>query len=423
MNRPTRLTAGFVKTIKKPGRYSDGAGAFGLSLLVRRTAAGTISKSWEQRYKVDGRQRSRGLGAVSTMSLRQARALAAENHTHLQAIRKMSGIQRVLAEQGIIVDASAVQRLLAEQGIIVDTPGENTTPLVKDVFDEFVQLKRGVWKGVKTEANEVGRFEHYIRPSLGDRAINTVTRADLVEVLSPLWHEKVEAAKKLKRLLNGLFQYSLSKELVTENPIPAVVAGLGRQTRITKHHTAIPYTEVPAALAYVTGAKTYATKRLALQLLILTATRTSEVRGAVWGEFEPASATWTIPADRMKNGREHRIPLSPTALDVLTAAYELSRGGLPTDLVFPDRTGKTMISQDGLRQLIVRKYPGATTHGFRSSFRDWATEQTDFAAEVAEHALAHLEGSMTIRAYARSDMFEKRRELMAAWGSYVTGHE
>ena len=171
-------------------------------------------------------------------------------------------------------------------------------------------------------------------------------------------------------------------------------------------------------MKYVRSSESYESKRLALEFLILTAARTSEVRGARWAEVDFDEATWTIPADRMKSGREHRVPLSTAALDVLTRARR-ERWGFPNDLVFPDRSGREMISQDGLRQLLRRKFE-ATSHGFRSSFRDWAAEKTDFPSDIAEHVLAHLEGSATIRAYRRTDYFDKRRELMQAWTDFVT---
>ena len=175
-------------------------------------------------------------------------------------------------------------------------------------------------------------------------------------------------------------------------------------------------------LEYVQSSESYQSKRLALEFLILTAARTSEVRGARWTEVDFRKATWAIPANRMKNGREHRVPLSTEALGVLGRAHRESyerRGASPNDLVFPDLSGKKMISQDGLRQLLRRKFD-TTTHGFRTTFRVWAAEKTDFAAEIVEHALAHLEGSVTNRAYLRTDYFDRRRELMQTWANFVT---
>ena len=170
MRRPARLTSDFVKAVKKPGRYSDGPGSFGLSLLVRPIASG-LSKTWQQRFKIEGRQRPIGLGSMAGLSLRSARQLAAENAARLRAARQPSGIDRLLAEQGVIVDAPA--------------PAPTTPPL-QDVFAEFVEFKAGSWKaGAKTERDERSRFDRLVRPALGNKPIGEVTRSELVDVLSP----------------------------------------------------------------------------------------------------------------------------------------------------------------------------------------------------------------------------------------------
>ena len=311
---------------------------------------------------------------------------------------------------------------MADLGVVATPPvtAEPTAPAFKAVVEEFFQLKREVWKpGSKTETGERSRFDAYVLPALGDKPINNVYRADLVDVLKPLWHSKVEVANKVKRALNGVFDLGVGKDYVGENPMRYVVAALGRHKASGKHHGAVPYQEAPAALAYVRKSKTYAAKKLALELLILTTTRTIEVRGACWSEFDKESATWTVPASRMKGKREHRVPLSLAALNVLQAAY-VHGGGFGSDLVFPNSKDGGPISNDGLRQLIVRRYPEATAHGFRSTFRDWVAEKTDFAPELAEHALAHLEGSATVRAYLQTDMFEKRRALMNDWADFLS---
>ena len=402
MRRPERLTSEFVKAVKKPGRYSDGPGAFGLSLLVRPIASG-LSRTWQQRFKVDGRQRSLGLGNLDSLSLKAARQLAAENAAQLRAARKPSGIQRLLAEQGVIVDAPA--------------PAPTTPPL-QDVFVEF---KAGSWKaGAKTERDERSRFDRLVRPALGNKPIGEVTRGELVDVLSPLWHEKQESALKLKLLLSGLYDFAVSKDYVTGNPMPTVVTGLGRQKRQTRHHDAIPHAEIPVFLTYVRESRTYPAKKLALELLLLTATRTSEVLKATWQEFDLAGSTWTIPPDRTKTSREHRIPLSAAAVAVLRRVQTALGLAGPGDLVFPDnRDRRKPITPDGLRHLMRYRYKEATPHGLRSSFRDWAAEETEFAPEIAEHALGHVEGSASVRAYLRTDFFVRRGELMEAWASHV----
>ena len=405
MRRPARLTSDFVKAVKKPGRYSDGPGSSGLSLLVRPIASG-LSKTWQQRFKIEGRQRSIGLGSMDGLSLRSARQLAAENAARLRAARQPSGIDRLLAEQGVIVDAPA--------------PAP-TSPALQDVFAEFVEFKAGSWKaGAKTERDERSRFDRLVRPALGNKPIGEVTRGELVDVLSPLWHEKQESALKLKLLLSGLYDFAVSKDYVTGNPMPTVVTGLGRQKRLTKHHDAIPHAGIPFFLSYVRESRTYPAKKLALELLLLTATRTSEVLKARWQEFDLRGAKWAIPADRTKTSREHRVPLSAAAVDVLRRAQTALGLAGPGDLVFPDnRDRRKPITPDGLRHLMRYRYQEATPHGLRSSFRDWAAEETDFDAQLAEHALGHVEGSASVRAYLRTDFFVRRGELMEAWAAHV----
>ena len=399
MKRPARLSKRFVDGVTKPGRYSDGAGAFGLSLLVRVTRAGGLSKTYQQRFKVENRHRSLGLGAAASMSLAQARELAAENALRLRAARRPSGIDRLVAEvSGVEVEPAA--------------------PTFKAVLEEYLKVKRGVWKpGSKTEANERARYDAYALPALADKPITDVGSSHLVDVLVPLWHSKPAVASKLKRSLNAVLDFAVGKEYIKVNPMSPAELALGPQKNGVKHHGAIRWQDAPSAMSYVRTCKAYPAKRLALQMLLLTAVRSGEVRGARWQEIDPEAGTWTVPAERMKGAREHRVPLSPTAQDVLRQAYAI-RGGLPGGLIFPAERGGT-ISDDGLRQLLVRRFPGTTAHGLRSTFRDWAAEQTEYPAEIAEHALAHLEGSATVRSYLRTDYFEKRRGLMDAWADHL----
>ena len=404
MVRPERLTQRFVDSIKSPGRYSDGAGAFGLSLLVRITRAGGLSKTYQQRVRVNDRPNNVGLGSAATVKLAEARAKAMQNSLRIQAARRPTGLDRLLGNQG--------------GGAVDVTPAESTAPTVAALWEDYLQLKSASWKpGSKTESGERSRFSAYVLPTLAAEPINEVSRADLVDVLSPVWHTRPEVAGKLKRALSGLLDFAVGRDHIAANPMQYAVLALGRQRNGTKHHGALRWQDAPAALAYVRASKTYHSKKLALELLMLTAVRSGEVRGARWHELAEGGSTWTIPAERMKGGREHRIPLSPAAQDVLRQAYDLS-GGLPDSLIFPTKKGGA-ISDDGLRQLLVRRFPGTTAHGLRSTFRDWAAEQTEYPAEIAEHALAHLEGSATVRAYLRTDYFEKRRALMEAWADFL----
>ena len=404
MDRPARLTTAFVKEVEEPGRYGDGRGGFGLSLLVRPTRDG-LGKNWQQRLTVAGKPRSLGLGSFPQVSLSRARTLAVGNATTIrERFPRRSGLDRLLAETA---DLQAV-------------PTVTDGPTFADVAEESIELRRTSWKpGSKTEAQTRSLLARYINPVLGDIAIDQVTPALVLEVLTPIWHEKAETGRKVKRNIQAVFNFAIGEGYLDAagDPTHWVKVALGRQRQVVQHHPAVHFSQVGEVLEYVRSSGSFESKRLALEFLILTAARTGEVRGARWAEVDFDKATWTIPANRMKNGREHRIPLPAAAVDVLRRARR--EWANPDDLVFPDRSGKTMISQDGLRQLLRREF-AATSHGFRSSFRDWAAEQTDFPAEIVEHALAHLEGGETVRAYRRADYFERRRELMGAWADFVT---
>ena len=219
--------------------------------------------------------------------------------------------------------------------------------------------------------------------------------------------------RKLAEHVRAIMHYAIGQDLIEVDPTIKARIGLGRQRAKVKHFGALPWSEAPAAYEYVMGSRSYIGKRLAAALLMLTATRTSEVRGARWDEVDMDSRLWVIPAVRMKAGIEHVVPLSKQAIAVLRKA-----GGSGPGLIFQDRNGKGL-SQDGIRQLLKRRFPSATAHGSRSSFRDWVSDATEYPAEVAEHALAHLEGSETRRAYARSNYLDKRRVMMQAWADFI----
>ena len=406
MDRPARLTADFVRSVAQPGRYGDGRGGFGLSLLVRPTKDG-LGKNWQQRVRVNNEVRSLGLGSYPEVKLKTARDLAAENGMKIrERFPPRTGIDRLLeeADPPPITSASA-------------------GPTFADVAEEFIEFRRTSWKpGSKTERQTRSLLARYVIPTLGDVPIKQVTQAQVIDALSPIWHSKTETAKKVKRNMQAVFNFAIGKGYTDKDATLWALTGLGRQHKVVQHHASVHYTKVREVLEYVRSSESYESKRLALEFLILTAARTTEVRGARWAEVDFDEATWTIPASRMKNGREHLVPLSTAALGVLRRAQRelYLRVGFPNDLVFPDLSGKNMISQDGLRQLLRRRFE-TTTHGFRTTFRVWAAEKADFPGEVAEYALAHQEGSETVRAYLQTDYREERKKLMQQWADFVTG--
>ena len=415
MARLERLTPQFVEEISDPGRYGDGRGANGLSLRVRSSRDGqTVRKTWEQRVWIGGHVTTLGLGPVVSLSLSAARSQAAANmHRINSATQRVSALDRRLAELAFPT--------VGGTKVIATNNSTSVTPPFKDVAEEYIDAQLSGWKpGSKTETQTRSLLNRYVLPSIGNLPVSSVEAAHVHDILSPIWLTKVETSKKLKRLVSSIFTVAIAKGHRDDNPVERAAIGLGRQRAVVQHSAAVPHSEVRDVLEYVRGSRSYKAKKLATQLLILTATRTSEVRGARWREVDIEGCVWTIPAERMKGGREHRIPLSMSAQVVMGAAGVYQQAE-PDALIFTDANDRPL-SQDSIRQLVKRRYPDATAHGFRSSFRDWVAEMTDYPAEIAEHALAHLEGSATVRAYLRTDMFERRRGLMDDWAAYVTSN-
>lgn len=411
MEKPTRLNSGFVEKVKEPGRYGDGRGGNGLSLRVRLSRSGKgLYKSWEQRVHYDGKVTTLGLGSYPSLKLTAARELAAHNAQRIRArFPRWTALDRILGADSR--PAAPVRGLAPVVGASVDS----AAPTFSVLAAEFIETQRSDWKA-KTEAQVSGLLDQYILPVMGHSSVAAVSPEQVYDVLSPIWQTRAPTAKKVKMLLSGIFRVAVSKGYRDDDPVARGCLGLGKQRHVTEHHEAIPYEQVAEALMTVRQSASYESKKLALELLVLTATRTSEVRGMRWREVDWEQQTWTIPEERMKGGREHRVPLSWPSMVVLYAAG--GQGEPRDDLVFKSASGK-MLSHDGLRRLLQRKYRTATPHGFRSSFRNWAAEQTDYPAEVAEHALAHLEGSATVRSYLTTTMFEKRRGMMADWAEYI----
>ena len=311
MDRPARLTTDFVKKVDRKGRYGDGRGGHGLSLLVRPVKGG-FAKNWQQRVRVNGKVGSLGLGSFPNVKLNTARDLATENVFKIrERFPRRTGIDLLLKEADLLAVTSA-----------------STGPTFADVAEEFIVFQRTSWKhGSKTEKQTRARLARYVIPALGDIAIEQVTPAQVVDVLSPIWHQKKETARKTMRNIRAVFEFAVGKSYTARNPTSRALTGLGSQRRVVQHHPAVPFSKVGEVLEYVRNSGSYESKRLAFEFLVLAAARTSEVRGARWDEIDLDEATWTIPARRMKNDREHRVPLSTAALGVLRRARRVGRGG------------------------------------------------------------------------------------------------
>ena len=232
--------------------------------------------------------------------------------------------------------------------------------------------------------------------------------------LAPIWHQKATTARKLRQRIRVVMEWAVAMEIRPDNPCDRIGPALGAQKYVVRHMRALPHRDVASAVETVKASSSGPVVKLAFEFLVLTAARSGEARGAAWTEIDRDAGVWTIPAERTKTNREHRIPLSRRALEILDEARTLGRGSH----VFPSVHGNTL-GVTALSRLLKRLGIAAVPHGFRSSFRDWAAEETDHPREVAEAALAHKVRNQVEAAYRRTDLFERRRRLMDDWGAYL----
>ena len=282
----------------------------------------------------------------------------------------------------------------------------------------YIEANAPTWRHPKTAGDTRARLEKYARTLL-DRRIDRIKRGDVLAVLSPIWTAKPAVARKLRQRIRAICFYAMAHEWMAENPAgEAINAALPKTKAVKNHFRALPYQQVADALRVVDSGPSCDAVKRCLRFTVLTAARSGEARGATWDEVDLDSRTWTVPAERMKAGREHQVPLSDPAVEALRRAQDLSDD---SGLVFPSpRTG------DGLSDMALTKClrdnglaDRATVHGFRTSFKTWAMEQTDTPWAVGETALAHSLGNSTEQAYARSTLFERRRALMQQWADYL----
>jgi integrase len=277
---------------------------------------------------------------------------------------------------------------------------------------------KSAWKNDKHSAQWINTLSEYALPIIGDRRVDQIETADVLRVLSPIWLLKPETARRVKQRIRTTLDWAKAAGFrLGENPVDGVSKGLPRQSRLKQHHAALSYAEIPFFIQAIRTRAVSEGVKIAFELLILTATRTSEVLKAKWSEIDLENGVWTVPATRMKAGREHRIPLSPRCFEIFIRAQELAAG---SDYVFPGRSGRAPMSNMVFLMVLRRMNLQVTAHGFRSAFRDWAAERTSFPREVCEMALAHTIKDKAEAAYRRGDMLERRRDLMCAWADYAT---
>ena len=376
-----RLNARAVATITELGRHADGGGLY-LSISPNG------GRRWVFLYRWHGKPTEIGFGSARDVTLARARELAGQARTKLA-----EGINPKDARR----------------------PSGGAT--FGECADRVIEAMRPSWRNSKHAAQWEMTLRDYAAP-LRRLPADTITTDDVLSVLKPLWSNKPETASRLRGRIERVLDAAKAQGLRSgENParwrghldqlLPK------RQRLMRGHHAAIAYAKLPAFLANLQSRQ--ATAAQALEFAILTAARSGEVLGARWDEFDLDHAVWTVPAERMKAGREHRVPLSRRALKIVKALHEAHDG----DFVFPGQKPGKQLSVMALKMVLRRmKIDDATVHGFRSAFRDWAAECTNFTNEVCEAALAHVIENKAEAAYRRGDLFNKRRKLMEAWAAY-----
>lgn len=389
-----RLSTLKLTHAREPGMLADGDGLY---LQVSRSNA----RSWIFRYSRNGKSREMGLGSLKAVGLAAARLKAAECRGLLA-----EGIDPIAAR-----DDERAQRAVEDARAIT----------FDHCADAFIKAHSSAWKNQKHVAQWTATIRTYVSPVCGSQPVQAVDVALVMKVLEPIWTTKPETAARIRGRIESVLNWAKARGYRTgENP--ALWKGhldnlLPARSKIAKvkHHAALPYDQTAQFIEALHRQEGIAP--LALEFAILTAARTGEIIGARWDEIDLEQKAWNVPAARMKGGREHRVPLSADALAVLN---KVSKGG-PEEFVFLGRK-KSPLSNMALLMLLRRMgHNKLTAHGFRSTFRDWAAEQTNFPSEVAEMALAHSVGDKVEAAYRRGDLFDKRRQLMADWAEYCAG--
>jgi integrase len=378
------LTSVRVNSLAAPGRYGDGNGLY---LVVDPSGA----KRWVLRTVVQGKRRDIGLGGLRLVSLAEARAKALE-------------YRRLARDGGNPVEAKRRAKAV---------------PTFADAARSTLEQHRGGWKNEKHASAWINTLTTYVFPIMGEKRVDQIETADVLRALSPIWLSKPETARRIRRRIAVVLDWSKASGFRTgDNPVDGVSKGLPRQSEKRGHFAAIPYSQVPGFVQRLRDIPTSQFARLAFEFLILTAARTNEVLRAEWTEIDFDKAIWTIPPARMKAGREHRVPLAKRPLTLLRTAREINGD---SELIFPGRQVDVPMSNMIFLMMLRRMGATFTAHGFRSAFRDWASECTNFPREVCEMALAHSIKDKTEAAYRRGDLFAKRSELMLAWDHYVLG--
>ncbi|WP_299438935.1 site-specific integrase [uncultured Rhodospira sp.] len=389
--RAKGLTARQVQTLMEPGLYADGEGLY---LQITKTGG----KTWIYRFSLAGRRRDMGLGPASVLRLAEARERAREARALVAA-----GTDPIEARRALPINA----------GPAVPTFGAARV--------EYVEAKRAGWRNDKHAAQWSATLATYADPVIGEMPVDAVTTEQVLQCLTPIWTSKPETASRVRGRIESVLDYAKARGWRDgENPARwkghlALTLPAKSKVRRVEGHASLPYRDMPALWPHIQAADGMGAR--ALEFAILTAGRTGEVLGARWDEIDLAAETWTIPGERMKAGAEHRVPLSAPALALLRkmAAVRICPH------VFPGQKAGRPLSNMAMKMTLKRMgREDITPHGFRSTFRTWAAEQTSTPHEVCEAALAHTQGNKVVAAYQRGDLLDRRRLLMDTWAAYVT---
>ena len=377
-----------MKKISVAGWHADGNGLY---LVVESSGA----KRWMQRLVIQGRRRDIGLGSAKIVTLDDARDCAVQ-------------YRRIARAGG---DPIAERRKIL-----------GSTLTFKETALKVHHLNLPTWDNEKHASQWLSSLENHVFPLIGSKAIGSITPSDIMTVLTPIWVNKTDTAKKIRQRLRTVVKWARAQGHFTgDDPIEIAEAALPKVKHSSNHFKSAPFANIPSIFNQIEQSRLYLSTKLAVQLLILTACRTTEVRESTWDEIDFKQKLWHIPAKRMKMNTPHNIPLSDGAIIVLTRAQDLHTDNA---LIFPSPLSNRALSSNALLHALQKRLKiDATIHGMRSAFKDWAAETTNYPNEVSEMALAHSISNQTEAAYRRGELLDKRRSMMQDWSDFVHGSE
>ena len=392
--RPPRLTEAFIRSIKVPCKHGDGHGGRGLTLVVRDRAGGGLRFIWRQSFTINGKKRSTGLGSHPVITLKMARDKAFEN----------------------------ARSMALGEDILTPPPPKPPVPSLGDAFDLFNANKTAAamqksQRLAKNTTRAWNNSKEQCKPILA-KTLSDVTRDDVLDILRPIWIDHRSTGSRVQDHLNQILLFAIDREYRTTNPAnrKSVTLSLGRQPP-PEHHPAAPYTELGDYLAKIRDSGYWWAAKYSLLFLAFTEDRNGEITQAVWSDVDWEKETLTIPANRMKSGIEHVIPLSTSAMEILRFAWSKPHHSKGT--IFPPKMGGLSLNNDALAEIPREMKMPFVPHGLRSSFKDWVTEKHPECRELAEISLAHVVGNATERAYRRTILLPQRRELLQAYADFL----